>query len=93
MSARREAQLALLAQQASQAGTGQPTCPPDLRTPCRVWDWLTDVERPSVEASGHNAPAVVSAWRRWRTARRAYAARVGKPEMDACGPVSGPSLT
>lgn len=83
----------MLARNTAQVSAGRPTCPPELRAPCRVWDWITDDERRSVQASGHNAPAVASAWRRWLTARRQYAAEVGKPEAEACGASGGPSLT
>lgn len=93
MSARRAAQLALLAQRAAQDGTGRPTCPPELRAPCCVWQWLADGdERRSVAEHGMSAPAVLSAWRRWNTARREHARARGVPEMQACGPTGRPTL-
>ncbi|MEV7370362.1 hypothetical protein AB0O51_05690 [Streptomyces sp. NPDC090301] len=91
MSARRAAQLAMLAQRGMQEDDSH-GCPAELRAPCVVWDWLRAEERPAVERLGMNATEAISAWRRWLNARRAYAADVGATEFEACGPGGRPTL-
>jgi hypothetical protein len=73
-------------------GEGGRSCPPELRTPCLVWDWLHEDEATDVEHSGMNSPFVIRAWRRWVDARRAYAQRAGLNEFVACGPGGRPTL-
>ncbi|MFF2716084.1 hypothetical protein [Streptomyces sp. NPDC058011] len=57
-----------------------------------MWDWLEADEVADVERHGMNSLAVIRAWRRWQAARRSYAADVGKPEAQACGPMGRPAL-
>ncbi len=91
MSARTDAMLARrAAAQAPRAGNA--TCPPELRTPCVVWHWLTVDEAADVERHGMNSPLVIRAWRRWQDERRTYAERVGLSEAAACGPMGRPTL-
>ncbi|CAM5416623.1 hypothetical protein SPURM210S_00131 [Streptomyces purpurascens] len=91
MSARTDAMLARRAA-AQEQHTGNATCPPELRTPCVVWDWLSADEATDVERNGMSSAFVIRAWRRWQEARRAYAERVGLSETAACGPTGRPTL-
>lgn len=91
MSARTQALLAR--QAAAQTPAARSAgCPPELRTPCIVWDWLSADESADVERDGYNSTLVIRAWRRWQEARRTYAARVGLSETAACGPAGRPTL-
>lgn len=91
MSARTDAMLARRAA-AQEQHTGNAACPPELRAPCVVWEWLHEDEATDIERDGMNSPIVARAWRRWQEARREYAARVGLGESAACGPTGRPTL-
>lgn len=67
------------------------TCPPELRR-CVVWDWLEPGESADVQAHGMNSLSVIRAWRRWLSARQAYAEDVDQPVTQVCGPTGRPTL-
>jgi hypothetical protein len=82
VSARRAAALARRAaeRQGIDVTTGEIKCPPELRHPCYVEDWLTPADALLKEED-----AWIVAWGRWKRARAAYAEERGRPVHELCG--------